>query len=50
MVTLEPGAATTVRKTISLAQHSTRKHYSGSHRIEVMLNGTTHPGARFDVV
>jgi hypothetical protein len=50
MVTLAPGAAATVRKTISLAQHSTRKHYPGSHRIEVMINGATHPGVRFDVV
>jgi 3-methyladenine DNA glycosylase AlkC len=50
MVTMAPGADTTVRKTISLAQHSTRKHYPGSHRIEVMINGTTHPGVCFDVV
>ncbi len=47
---LEPGGAATVRKTVSLAQHSTRKHYPGSHRVEVMVNGSIHPGGRFDVV
>ena len=47
---LEPGGAASVRKTVSLAQHSTRKHYPGSHRVEIMLNGSTHPGRRFDVV
>ena len=38
-----------VRKSVSLAQHSTRKHYPGSHRVEVMLNGTAHPGDDFEV-
>ena len=47
---LESGGAATVGKTVSLAQHSTRKHYPGSHRVEVLLNGATHPGGRFDVV
>ncbi len=47
---LEPGGTATVRKTLSLAQHSTRKHYPGSHLIEIMLNGSTHPGRRFEVV
>ena len=50
MLTLEPGGATTVRKTISLAQHSTRKHYPGPHRFEVMINGSTHPGAGFELL
>ena len=36
---LEPEESATVRKTISVAQHSTRKHYPGEHRIEVLLNG-----------
>jgi 3-methyladenine DNA glycosylase AlkC len=40
----------TVRKTISVAQHSTRKHYPGRHDVEVLLNGVVHPGATFDVV
>ena len=37
----------TIRKTISLAQHSTRKHYAGIHRVEVLINGATHVGGTF---
>ena len=47
---LESGGVAAVGKTISLAQHSTRKHYPGSHTVEVLLNGSTHPGGRFDIV
>ncbi|NKB88441.1 MAG: DNA alkylation repair protein [Acidobacteria bacterium] len=48
--TIAPRSNTLVRKTISLAQHSTRKHYPGEHRIEVLLNGALHPGLTFDVI
>ena len=47
---LGPAQAATVRKTISVAQHTTRKHYPGEHRVELLLNGVTHPGAAFEVV
>ena len=47
---LQSGDVATVRKTVSLAQHSTRKHYPGAHRVEVLLNGSICPGGRFDVV
>ena len=47
---LESGGVAAVGKTISLAQHSTRKHYPGLHTVEVLLNGSTHPGGRFDIV
>lgn len=46
---LEPGVCKTLRKTISLAQHSTRKHYAGTHRVEILLNGAVSPGGEFDV-
>lgn len=49
-VTLKAGGTATVRKSVSLAQHTTRKHYPGSHRVEVMLNGVVHPGADFEIV
>jgi len=49
-VTLDAFGSATVKKTISLAQHSTRKHYPGPHLMEVMLNGVTHPGAKFEVL
>ncbi|MFC1660109.1 DNA alkylation repair protein, partial [Gemmatimonadota bacterium] len=42
--------AATVRKSVSLAQHSTRQHYPGAHRIEVVLNGAAHPGGGFEVL
>jgi hypothetical protein len=47
--TIQPGASTTIRKTISLAQHTTRTHYAGTHRIEVLLNSVVHPGAEFEI-
>jgi 3-methyladenine DNA glycosylase AlkC len=46
---LGPRERATVRKTISLAQQSTRTHYPGLHRVEVMLNGQTFPGCTFDL-
>jgi 3-methyladenine DNA glycosylase AlkC len=44
-----PGQSNTVRKSISLAQQSTRKHYPGMHRLEILLNGVPHPGGTFEV-
>ena len=38
--TLQPGAEEVVRKSVSVAQHSTRTHYPGTHRVEVQVNGT----------
>lgn len=46
---IKPGEDTTVGKTISLAQHSTRTHYPGTHSVEVVVNGVTHPGSFFEV-
>jgi 3-methyladenine DNA glycosylase AlkC len=44
---LEPGASGRVRKTISVAQHSTRKHYAGTHPVEVLVNGVAHEAGAF---
>ena len=49
-LTVKAGGVATVCKSVSLAQHTTRKHYPGPHRVEVMLNGVTHPGDDFEVV
>jgi hypothetical protein len=38
-VSLEPGARVALRKTISLATLTTRKHYPGRHRVAALLNG-----------
>lgn len=36
---LAPGEHIDLRKTISLKQHTTRTHYPGVHRVEVVVNG-----------
>jgi hypothetical protein len=42
-VELAAGGVATLRKTISLAQLTTRKHYPGIHRVELQLNGDVTP-------
>ena len=37
-------------KTISLAQHTTRTHYPGQHRVEVLVNGRPSATGVFDIV
>ncbi len=44
-----PGATSTIRKTISIAQHSTRTHYPGTHQVDLLLNGTTIEVGNFEV-
>lgn len=48
-LSIEPGEVATIRKTISVAQHSTRKHYPGVHTIDAIINGSTHPLGRFEL-
>ena len=48
-LSLEGGKSSVVRKTISVAQHSTRKHYAGEHAVEIMINGTTHKAGSFQL-
>lgn len=38
-LTLAPGEAATVGKTLTLTQLTTRKHHPGVHRVEALLNG-----------
>jgi 3-methyladenine DNA glycosylase AlkC len=47
---LEPGASARLAKTISLAQHSTRTHYPGRHRVELLVNGRASDAGAFEVV
>lgn len=47
---LQPGETATFRRTVSLAQHTTRTHYPGEHIVDVMVNGEVRPGAGFLVV
>lgn len=43
------GGSARLTKTISLAQHTTRTHYPGQHRVEVVVNGRTSGSGVFDV-
>jgi 3-methyladenine DNA glycosylase AlkC len=47
---VEPGGSARLTKTISLAQHTTRTHYPGKHRVEVVVNGRVIGSGAFDVV
>lgn len=48
-VELGPGESTVVRKTISVAQHSTRRHYPGTHQVDALVNGRTEPIGSFEL-
>ena len=49
-VDLAPGASVELRRTVSLADLSTRKHYPGTHRVEVQVNGRASPAGSFELV
>jgi 3-methyladenine DNA glycosylase AlkC len=44
------GGSTRVSKLVSVAQHSTRTHYPGVHKVDIQINGTIHPGGEFVIV
>ncbi len=44
------GGSGTVRKTVSVRQHSTRTHYPGEHQVDALVNGVAHPLGSFVVV
>lgn len=44
---LAPGERVAVRKKVTLAELTTRRHYPGEHRIEVLLNGESRPLGSF---
>ncbi len=46
---LEAGASALVRKTVSVAQHTTRKHYPGEHAVEVIINGRSQRVGAFTI-
>ena len=41
------GETAVVSKKISVAQHSTRIHYPGTHRVDVQITGVAHRGGKF---
>jgi 3-methyladenine DNA glycosylase AlkC len=48
-VTLATGSAVRLTKSISLRQHSTRTHYPGRHRVEIVVNGRSVARGSFEV-
>ena len=49
-VELAPQETVTLRKTVSLADLTTRRHYPGKHAVEVVLNGIAQPLGGFELV
>jgi 3-methyladenine DNA glycosylase AlkC len=47
---LAPGQTAHLSKKMSLAEMTTRKHYPGTHRVDVMLNGQAQPLGVFELV
>jgi 3-methyladenine DNA glycosylase AlkC len=48
-VALAAGERTVLPKSVSLQQQTTRTHYPGSHRVEVIINGTAHAAGSFEL-
>jgi hypothetical protein len=48
-LTLAPGAPAPIRIVIKLAELTTRKHYPGTHRIELLVNGQKYPVGAFQL-
>lgn len=48
-VTLDAGHATELSGRVSFAAMTTRRHYEGRHRLEILVNGVRHPLGEFDV-
>ncbi len=47
---IAPGGAVAVGKTLSLQQMTTRTHFPGRHRVELVLNGRAQPLGHFDLI
>ena len=48
-ITLEPAGGCALKKSQVIKDFSTRKHYPGSHRIEIQINGKRLTGAKFEL-
>lgn len=49
-VNLAPGETVNINKSVSLAEMTTRKHYAGLHKVDVVLNGRSQPLGEFELV
>jgi 3-methyladenine DNA glycosylase AlkC len=48
-IVLPPAARADFAATVSFKDLTTRRHYTGRHRIDLLINGTAYPLAAFDV-
>ena len=48
-LTLQPGEKAVLSASVSLATMKTRRHYPGHHRIDILINGNTHPLGEFEL-
>jgi 3-methyladenine DNA glycosylase AlkC len=48
-IVLSPGERMELASTLSFEDLTTRRHYPGRHRIDLLINGIPHPLAEFDV-
>ncbi|KRW96288.1 DNA alkylation repair protein [Paracoccus sp. MKU1] len=48
-LTLQPGEKAVLSATVSFAAMTTRRHFPGHHRIDVLINGEAHPLGGFEV-
>lgn len=49
-VELDPHETVELNKTVSLAEMTTRKHYPGTHKVDVILNGSARTLGEFELV
>jgi 3-methyladenine DNA glycosylase AlkC len=49
-IALAPSARVELGSTVSFEDLTTRRHYPGRHRIDVLVNGVVHPLVEFDVL
>jgi len=49
-VSLEPQETIRIKKSISLREMTTRKHYPGTHNVEIMINGLIKPLGLFELI
>ncbi|NOT94819.1 MAG: DNA alkylation repair protein [Nitrospira sp.] len=50
MIELAPRASVSLKKTVSLKPMTTRRHYPGPHRVDILLNGRAKPLGRFELL
>lgn len=48
-LTLAPRGRVRLGKTVSLREMTTRRHYPGTHRVEILVNGRAYPAGAFTV-